>query len=108
MAAYDITHRRGDTYQGAAFSFSLNGSPLDLTGAAVLMQIKKNSADSTAVLEFTEADGTIDDNTFALSPVIIGVAPRAYVYDLQITLASGRVITPVSGTFEILSDVSRA
>ena len=109
--ATNLSTKRGDTWNGAIFEILLNGSALDLTGATILCQLKKNKSDNTAVVEFTELDGiTITDapnGVFRIDETIINVVPKAYYYDIQVTLQDGTVITPVDGTFTVSEDVSR-
>lgn len=112
--SYDITHYRGDTFQGVTVSFSLSGNPVDLTDASILLQIKANSSDDTAKLEASTTNGKIvitdaANGTFTfLVDEVIDLPPKEYVYDVQVTLASGRVITPIqNSSFTITADVSR-
>lgn len=109
---FDIVTKRGDTYNGAVFTIEhTSGYPVDLTGASILMQIKKSASDDEPVLEFTETDGiTITDavnGQFQIDEVIIEILPKIYQYDIQITLSNGKVKTPIDGTFTVSSDVSR-
>ncbi len=98
---------------GVDFEILLNGSPVDLTDATILMQVKRNPSYSTAQLEYSTDLGNIViteavNGLVSLPANIVDIVPRVYVYDLQITLSTGRVITPFSGTFTVNSDVSRA
>lgn len=109
---YDIVTKRGDTYDGCVFTIEYEDhTPLDLTGATILLQIKKSASDDTPVLEFTETDGiTITDaanGEFQIDEVIIDICPKIYKYDIQITLSSGKVKTFIEGDFTVTSDISR-
>lgn len=111
--SFDISTKRGDTWQGAQFTISLNSVALDLTGAAIVMQLRKTASDTEVILQFSSSAGSIvitnpTGGAFAINPVIIDVAPRVYDYDVEITLSDGRVITPITGLFEIVKDVTRA
>lgn len=103
----DFTHTKGDTWNGAIFEILENGTPLDLTGATFLCQIKKHATDSDSVLELSPqvTDGAA--GKLEIAALVIDIPARQYVFDIQITLASGRILTPISGTFTILQDVSR-
>lgn len=102
---------RGDTFPGFVMTISLNGEPVDLTGSTITMQIKKQACDDTAQLEFSSNDGiTIIEplsGSFQLDESIISIDPRSYVYDIQLELSSGKVITPVGGVFVVYNDVTR-
>lgn len=107
MSDYDITIKRGDTWLGANCEFLLNNVAVDLTDATILSQVKRAASDETPVqiLATTISDATA--GKFTIDACIFDLSPRAYVYDVQITLASGRVVTPIDGTLTITSDVSR-
>ena len=102
---------RGDTFEGIQFTINKNGSPLDLTGASICIQVKINKTDETFVIEWTESDGiTITDavnGVFQIDETIIDVPAAQYQQDVQITLASGEVLTPTFGTWLIVQDVTR-
>lgn len=110
--AFDINVKRGDTYDGCVFTIEYEDhTPLDLTGASILMQIKKSASDDEPVLEFTDTDGiTITDainGEFQIDEVIIDILPKIYQYDIQVTLSNGKVKTFVEGKFTVNSDISR-
>lgn len=112
MANFDITVKRGDTFKGLTFEFLLNGSPVDLTSAIIRMQVKKKASDSEAVLEFLTSNNTLVitdaiNGVFQLPESIIEAVPKVYVYDVEMTLNTGRVITPFNGNFEVTEDVTR-
>lgn len=108
------SHKRGDTFLGISeIEVLINGLALDLTGASVLMQLKKVAGSDTVAKEFSTDNAliTITDATagkIAIESCIIDILPFNYVYDIEVTLASGRVLTVLEGTWEITSDVSRA
>ena len=103
---------QGDTWQGLTVQFLISSVPVNLTGASILMQLRKTFCDSTVALEFSTGNSTIViDNPltghFSVEPIIISINPRQYVYDIQVTLASGRVITIIEGNFTITPTVTR-
>jgi len=77
------------------------------------MQIKTKATDDHSVLEFSTSTSTITISAPALSgvfytePRIVDVPANKYVYDIQITLNTGRILTPVSDYFNVTQDVSR-
>lgn len=119
MGAYQISVKKGNTYRGSQYSISLSSValstlvPVDLTGASILMQVKHKPTDDDAVIEFSTSTSTITISAPSLSgifytqPRIIDVCADKYVYDVQITLNTGRVITPISDNFLVSQDVSR-
>jgi hypothetical protein len=109
----NLSARKGDTWNGFSMSITKNGTPVDLTDAELLMQLKKKPSDTDAQLEFSSlsaADYTITTNSvssFSVDPTIIDINANDYFYDFQITFADGVVLTPFEGTFTIFQDVSR-
>jgi hypothetical protein len=102
-----LSARKGDTYKGAVYSISLSGTPLDLTGASIKYQLKRNACEDPA-FEFT--DITISNplsGEFIVEPVIIDITARQYLYDIEITTADSMVRSVVEGTFHIIQDISR-
>lgn len=111
MIATNFSTKRGDTWSGATVTVTENDVAMDLTDASILMQLKRDACDSSYVLELSTGSGiTITnaaDGQFTIDAVIIGLTPKNYVYDVQITLASGRIVTILEGTFTVEQDVSR-
>lgn len=119
MGLYQITTKRGDSYKGSCYTISLSNPelsayvPVDLTDCEVLMQVKTKATDDHSVLEFSTSTATISISTPAVSgvfytePRIVDVPANKYVYDIQITLNTGRILTPVSDYFNVTQDVSR-
>ena len=113
MEVLNFSAYRGDSWSGKTLQINLNGVPLNLTGASVLMQLKKSGSDDVSAFEFSTANGRIfitnptTTGFFTINETVINIIPREYVYDMQITLASGKVVTPIGGKFTIESDVSR-
>lgn len=107
-----FTHIKGDTFDEVAFSIAINGVPVDLTGATIKMQLKKNDNLLIPILSLTSAGSagiTITSPTgglFKINSQIIDIEAFNYVYDIQFTLASGVVKTYISGNFIIQKDVT--
>lgn len=107
-----IEHVRGDTWQGwPQVEILLNGEPLDLTGASILMQFRRSHTAPEVAKEFSTGNGiTITDGPagkFSVAPAILGMVSASFVWDVQLTLSSGRVLTPLAGTLFLTPDVSR-
>ena len=108
----NFTHIKGDTFDEVAFSIKINNVVLDLTGAVIKMQLKKNSTDTVPALSFTSVGSagiTITNASgglFKINQQIINIDVFNYVYDIQLTLASGVVKTYVSGTFSVTQEIT--
>jgi len=102
-------HRRGDTWDGInSISISVNGVPINLSGAAVRMDFRQ-SLDSPIVMTFSSETGTIDIlnvNTIRLPSRKIEVPFGKYFYDLQVTYLDGSVKTYMEGSWEITPDIT--
>jgi hypothetical protein len=107
------THTSGDTWRGLAMTVTLNGTPLDLTGATVLMQMRKLAASVDVAYEW-KSDGTgpqiqITDaaagKVTIMKRTITGFG--SLMFDIQVTTSDGVVRTVASGTLPITQDVSR-
>jgi hypothetical protein len=109
----NFTHIKGDTFDDVAFQIKINNSVVNLTGAVIRMQLRKNANDSTAALSLTSASSagiTITNATtgqFKINKQIIDIPVFNYLYDIQFTFSGGDVKTYVQGTFSIKSEITR-
>ena len=103
-------HIKGDTFKEQLFTFSKNGSPIDLTGAGIKIQFKPNKSDVSAALTMEVGSGiTIVDATegqFKINEQIIDLTPDIYYYDIQLNNSDSTVFTYVSGTIRITQDIT--
>lgn len=97
---------RGDT---AKISFQIvdeNGDEwVPVAGDEMRFAMKQEYTDADPVLE---KDVDLETMTLTIDPADTAGLPMpyAYVYDIQVSLASGEVYTPVSnGTLELLEEV---
>ena len=108
-----FTHIKGDTFDEVAFQLNINDAAVNLTGATIRMQLRKNYSDTAAALSLTSvasAGITITNASagqFKINTQIIDIPVYNYVYDIQITLSSGVVKTYVQGGFNITNEVTR-
>jgi hypothetical protein len=109
---YNIpSHRRGDTWDGInSITISVNGSPINLTGASVKMEFRQ-SLDSPVVLTLSTTDNSIivtnaAGGVISIPAKKIEIPFAKYLYDLQVTYSSGVVKTYMSGTWEITPDIT--
>jgi hypothetical protein len=108
-----FTHIKGDTFDQVDFQLKINDVAVNLTGAVIRMQLRKSYSDTTAALSLTSVSSagiTITnalEGRFRINTQIIDIEVYNYVYDIQITLASGVVKTYIQGGFNITNEVTR-
>jgi len=111
--ALNFTHTKGDTFNEVAFEVKKNGTAINLTGATIKMQLRKQYSDVSAVLSLTSVGSagiTITNATagqFKINAQIIDIEVFNYVYDIQFTLSNGEVKTYVKGGFNVTPEVTR-
>lgn len=97
-------------WNGTTYTEVEGGSPIDLTGASFLCQLRSQSLLDVA-LTLSDGNGiTVTDaanGVFRIDSMVIDIPVRLYKYDIQITFPTGIVKTYISGTFNIVEDVSR-
>lgn len=113
-ASFDIRARQGATYR-RVFTWTVNGTPVNLTGATARMEVRKKASDSSVVLTATPfitlggTAGTVDLNIPAST--LAGIAPRtgqsSYVFDLEI-VTGGTVTALLAGRFFVAPEVTRS
>lgn len=113
MAKFNFPeHIKGDTFDGYTFTLSLNDLPIDLTGASIIMELKKFKEQTTADLTLSTNNSKISilspstDGKFQIIPQIIDISAFNYFYDIQITFSSGVVKTYIEGRWRIKQDIS--
>jgi hypothetical protein len=112
-AAYKVEARQGATFR-RVFTWTIEGTPVNLSGSTARMEVRRKASDSTVVLNATSyitlggAAGTIDLNIPA--SVLAGIPARSgssfYVYDLEIVTGSV-VTTLLAGRFYVAPEVTR-
>jgi len=106
IATYNFEdHISGDTFSGVQFEVLVNASALNLTGAAIKMQLKE-SASSKMIAEFSVANSKLEitdavAGKFSFKKQIVEVCPKNYVYDIEIILANNDKHTYIKGTWKI-------
>lgn len=104
-------HRRGDTWDGInSITISVNGTPVNLTGATIKMEFRQ-SVDYPVALTLSTTDNTIQfvnaaNGVIRIPSQMIEIPFSTYLYDLQVTFPNGTVKTYMSGTWEIVSDIT--
>lgn len=108
-STYNITVYNNDTYAGTDFTVTVNDVALNLTGAAIRMQVRR-TRNEPAIIDIDTDDGiTITDaaaGKFSIDEQIFSGVPGVYLYDIQITLSDGTVKTYIKGNFTITGDIT--
>ena len=117
--AYTYTipkHRRGDTWKGIdAIGITVNGTPLNLSGAQIDMELREDY-DAPVALKFSTTTATISVlpslTAFKIFPQTIDIPPATYKYDVQVSTNKSSatlsaVDTYMEGTWEIYFDVTK-
>jgi hypothetical protein len=105
----NFSHYKGDTFDQVEFEMKLNGSPVNITGSTIIMELKTgaNSSSETPVLSLTSVASngiTITQPTlgkFKINSQVINIPVGYYNYDIAITFADLSVKTYVTGQFKI-------
>ena len=108
----NFSHIQGDTFTEVPFEIIINTLPLDLTGAVIKMQLRKEcggipylSLTSVANAGLTITDAV--NGVFKINEQIIDIPEYNYLYDIQITLDDDTVKTWINGNFLIKCDITR-
>lgn len=121
MAVNKVSQRieryRGDSQDEVFTVTDATGTAVDLTTATARFTVKRQitdaQADAVLALSTDAGDGvTITDAVGGEITVafdaddMAALDPLRYVYDLEVTLSDGTVITVAKDTFDLLADVS--
>jgi hypothetical protein len=103
---------RGDTVS-YAMTFTTNSVAMDITGATIWFTLKKsrNDTDAQAVLQkelTSHSDPTHGITTMSLTSTDTNIPCGRYFYDFQVKTLSGNIFTFLSGTVDVLEDVTRS
>lgn len=111
---FNVDLKRGDTWEFSPVWNQENGSPYNLTGYTARLQIRESVEATDAVHTLSTAAGSIvltpleGKITCTLTAVqSAGMQAKRYVYDLELTSPTGKVITILEGQFNIYADVTR-
>jgi hypothetical protein len=84
-------------------------TPMDLTGASVVIAFKKG-AGQNAVFAFKTLDATItipdpESGEIFLQPRLMDYPAMSYIFDVEVTFLSGTVKTYFKGNWRVCQDV---
>lgn len=103
---------RGDTWQRVWLLRDAGGEPIDLSGGSARMQLR--SGGGATLVECSTANGrlTIDGPAGRIDLALPweeaeALAPGRYVYDLEVTLASGQRQTCDRAVLLVVEDITR-
>jgi hypothetical protein len=109
-AKYKMRARQGQTFN-RVFTWSVNDTPINLTGYSARMQVRRRPSSASAVvldagqyLTLGTTNGQVTLNIPA--SVLEEIAPATYVYDLELD-NGGTVTTLLAGTFQVDPEVTR-
>jgi hypothetical protein len=112
MNTLNLTTKRGDTFEEVPFQINVDTVPLNLVGAVIKMQLRKDYG-GEVLLDLTSIENkgiTIHNplnGGFKINKTIIDIESGSYKYDIQIKLSNGEVKTWISGIFNVTNDVTR-
>jgi hypothetical protein len=101
-----LDHVNGDTFDGVKFTITVNGSPLDLTGASVVMNMYLADGETPKVFSTDNGQLAIvnpsTDGIVEFKKQVVSVAtPATYFYQIVYTLQNGDIKTFVEGSWTI-------
>lgn len=98
--------KQTNTFKERTITVIVDGSPLDLTGATVCMQVRERST-TQVVFEFPITITDAPNGVLTIAPFNVVMHPKTYEYDLRITLSDGTILTYIQGNFPVLTVISR-
>lgn len=106
QANISLSALKGDTWEGASFTITVNGGAIDLSGASIEMPLRDdNTGDLVDTLSTGDGDILITGaNTFSIAPFVV-VYSSKMKFDIKITFSDGSIKTYIKGIFCILEDL---
>ena len=106
-ASQELAAYQGDSYVLKCQYQDAEGTPLDLTGAAVRLAAKAaiNDPDPVMILAGQLYNPPKGKFAFAITPTASKRLPLSMVYDVQITFRDGFVRTIMRGNFTLIPEV---
>ena len=107
----NIEHYKGDTFKQVLMVYKVNGTPINLTGAIIRMQLRKEK-DGVSYLELTSVGNagiTITNastGSFKINTQMIDIQAGNYVYDMEFNIG-GVIETLIKVDFILTNDVTR-
>ena len=105
---------RGDTFAGAKMILEVNGTPIDLSGVRIDCHFKEGGVNGKTSLRLGTAYGPSSISKsesiaglFELGKFKANMTPGEHYYDIQFTFPDNTVRTYISGTINIIQDVTK-
>lgn len=97
---------KGDTMPDDSFELvDENNDPI--TGFTTRMQIKRNALQTVANLELVEGSGWVEEgNKRTFEEIVTTLPAGVYVFDIEVTLSNGKVVTIFADRYVVPQDVS--
>jgi hypothetical protein len=103
------SHYKGDTFNGTAFTITVNNAAPDNLLSSVVLTVRPQPSSSTKYQLSSGSGMTITDAVnweFRIDPQIINWPAFNYYYDIQCTDSEGNVKTYIYGRWLITQDVT--
>ena len=114
MNIYTIpAHKRGDTWNGInTISFSTSGVPLNFTNVEEIKIDFRQSIDTPAVLTLSTKQNQIQivnpsRGIIRVLPFVVEVPHGRYFYDIQVKYSNGVIKTYLTGSWDIVADITK-
>lgn len=103
----DLTITQGDE-KAYNLAFKSGNTPLDITGATLVMTVKRSLSDDAVITKTVTAhtDAEAGETTVTLSPTDTDLPLGKYFYDMQISGGTVSKKTVLKGTLEIVWQVT--
>lgn len=111
---YDLSdHYAGDTFLGLSLTLTTTEndvtSPIDLTGAAIVLNLNYRAKTGQEVLNLSVGNGiTVTDASagqFKIDPFQVPDSAGVYYYAITVTFADSTVKTYIEGTMKVVQRV---
>jgi hypothetical protein len=109
---YDINCPQGVTYT-ETFTYKIDNVAVNLTGYSAAMQVRRAYDSATPLISLTSGSGITLGGSAGTITLLIAYAATAafeagqYIYDLELTSASGIKDRILQGTFTVSAEVTR-
>jgi hypothetical protein len=111
-STYDFKPQiRGNTFDGIEFTMEKDGTPIDLTGVDIKMELRitendpkpirtLNIGDEIEVISPTAGTFRIKDNW------VVNIQADVYLYDIKFFFSTTKIKTYIKGTFTVTKNIT--
>lgn len=104
---YDLVVYKGDYLELFVNITDAGGSPIDLTGATPKAVLKSDYSDRNPIPFTTAVSGTGQVSLLLSSAQTSQLLPGSYIWDFQVTTASGQTRTYIAGDVTVYNEVTQ-